>query len=101
MCCFKGKPKCGKCGRFRHEAKKCWGGKLLPRFPKRGCANVALDPQEDEEMEAYINNVPESFQNNDSVIFYSWIADSATISHITNQTLAFINYTSIKAINNT
>jgi hypothetical protein len=37
-----------------------------------------------------------SYEIDDSIIYYDWLADSATTTHITNQRDVFINYKPLK-----
>jgi hypothetical protein len=93
-CCFKGKLKCGKCGRFSHWTEKCWGGKKPDT--KQEHANVTCNPQEDEPVSS-TSYVTKS-DNNNSFKLYLWIVDSATTSHITCEKSAFIDYTPMQPI---
>lgn len=99
-CCFKGKPKCGKCGMFSHKTEDCRVrrkfGDSKPSYPKQEHANIMRDPQQDEPV-ASTSYVTKS-GNNEPFIFYLWIVDSATTSHITHIKSVFIDYTPTKPI---
>ena len=69
-------------GKFGHTMDKCWGDNLPAKRAKRECANIAC---EDSDVE--MGNVAELSVNNnndDTVSFYPWFANSKTTSHITN-----------------
>ena len=104
-CRFKGKPKCGKCGYFGHKTEDCWGDNLPKKNGGKGKgkeqkehAKIA-EADEDAKM-SYVAkaNVSDASMNEDTVSFYSWYADSATTSHLTNIWSAFLDYKSIKPL---
>ena len=98
-CCFKGKPKCSKCGKFSHITERCWGGKQPDNKIsdiKMDHTNIAHDPKGDKQV-ASTSYVTQS-DNNKFFTFYPWIPDSATTSHITHTKAAFLDYTPIKPI---
>ena len=95
-CFFSGKPKCHNCGKFGHKAANCWSAgsqsnnmKAVPTQQGKHCkvehAKVACNVQEDEEMEdaMYITRTNQLHISNITVD--SWLADSATSSHISNK----------------
>jgi hypothetical protein len=103
-CHFKGKTPCDVCHRWGHKTKDCWekdsgpskrkGGKGKAKERER--AKVAK-ADEDAEM-SYVADSNVSPMNEDTISFYTWYADSATTSHLTNTQSAFIDYKSIELL---
>lgn len=106
-CFYKGKPKCRLCRKFGHTTADCWGKtgskssmqQKQKMKPQKERANQAHDPKDDDVMDtkeiafvAPTNVSTMNDSNNDCVSFYSWVADSATTSHITNQRSVFTEY---------
>jgi hypothetical protein len=108
-CKFLGQEKCAKCRLFGHGSAECRRDKKsgakssAPPTKKRklGQANQVegRNPQDDEEsdegavafnLESY--DACNSYAMDERVIYYDWLADSASTTHITNQRDAFINY---------
>jgi len=115
--------KCYNCGKYGHHTKDCWakpkkGGNNEKRKnwkeKKKGKDNnnnsndeqtnavmeVAF-PIQVEEDNIEMHNISTydacNLEGNDEcLIWYDWVADSATTSHITHQREAFINYTPSK-----
>ena len=109
---------CGNCGKYGHSTYQCWSGKrklennitqTTNKKPKREITNVGEDAMEivstarddsmnfdpSEEGQHFNFDVPVSDMsaNDDRLIYYNWLADSATTSHVTNQRDAFIDFT--------
>ena len=106
-CFYKGKPKCGSCGKFNHTTAECWGKedpkssmnkrKRKGKAPKERAnqAHETKDELMDTDEIAFVAPADVSTMNDsndDRISSYSWVADSATTSHITNQRSAFIEY---------
>ena len=103
-CFFSGKLKCHNCGKFGHKATDCWSAgaqsnktKAVPtqqgKRRKVEHAKVACNVQEDEEMEdaMYVTRTNQLHISNITVD--SWLADSATSSHISNKRNVFMQFT--------
>ena len=56
------------------------------------CENKTFDPSDGDEYFNFDVPVSDMSANDDQLIYYDWLADSATTSHVTNQCDAFINY---------
>ena len=98
-CHFKGKTPCDVCHRWGHKTEDCWekdSGPSKRKAKERKRAKVAK-ADEDAEM-SYVADSNVSPMNEDTVSFYSWYADSATTSHLTNTQSAFIDYKSIEPL---
>ena len=110
-CFFKGKLKCTNCGCFNHEASDCRSaekgkGKSTDsvttqngKHQKIEHVQQAHDIQEDEEMEdgTYVTNNTRMSAYTDITV-NSWLADSATSSHLLNQLEAFKDFTPLNKI---
>src|SRR6267154_2345952 len=102
-CRYKGKPECGSFRKFGHETSACWGKRGPGTSFKRGQkerAHQTRDSQDDEQMDddeiAFATkeyDVPMNSNDDDHISAYSWVADSATTSHIVNLRTAFKEYT--------
>jgi len=104
-CFHKGKPKCNNCGKLGHKAPDCWSpatGKKTKGIPTKGGKRRKVehtqqvrDVKEDEEMTdaTYITQQHVSPNNTDAITFDSWLADSATPSHISNKREAYRCFT--------
>jgi len=109
---------CGSCGKYGHSTYQCWKGKRKPennlfqptnKKPKREITNVGedaieivstaredmmdFDPSEEGQHFNFDVPVSDMSANDDRLIYYNWLADSATTSHVTNQRDAFIDFT--------
>src|SRR6267154_6472128 len=91
------------CGKFGHETSACWGkrgpGTSFKKVQKER-AHQTCDSQDDEQMDddeiAFAMkeyDVPMNSNDDDHISAYSWVADSATTSHIVNLRTAFKEYT--------
>ena len=104
-CFHKGKPKCNNCGKLGHKAPDCWSpaaGKKTKGVPTKGGKRQKVertqqvhDVKEDEEMmdTTYVTQQHVSPNNTDAITFDSWLADSATPSHISNKREAYRCFT--------
>lgn len=110
-CRWLGKPKCDKCGWFGHISADCRReGKNKNEGDNRGGQKKARIEQVNHTTEngsgndgneiAFIvehdENSPVNGENNDAMILYDWLADSATTSHVTNRRDLFENYTPLQ-----
>ena len=94
--------KCHNCGKFRHQQKNCWSKKKGKdkEKEKKGAEQANYGEEEitfqaDEHYNFNIFYACNIDANDDRLIYYDWLADTATMSHITHQTEAFTNYTPI------
>jgi len=108
-----GQPKCGKCGWFGHVSNDCrrnlkrkrdddGGGPKQKKAKQEQVNQVAESGSEKGSTEmTFAANEADNFcitynaqngQNNDSMILYDWLADSATTSHVVNSRDAFTTY---------
>ena len=109
--------KCYNCQKYGHHTKDCWnkakgGGNSEkkknwkekrkvkdPSESKDEQANTTMEvafPIQEEDMELHnFSNYDacNSSANDERLIWYDWVADTATTSHITHQKDAFIDYT--------
>lgn len=116
-CRWLGQPKCNKCGWFGHLGTKCkrqpnqkrkydqGGGGQKPKKVKREQAHatlhsdnktedeIVLSAEERHNFDAYD---PCNFEIDDRLIYYDWLADTATTSHVTNMRDAFISFQSLQ-----
>jgi hypothetical protein len=127
-CHHLGKSKCDGCGKFRHAATDCWhkacSSKRKFEDKEKEKEKIYKKPKkeetnEGEEIEEITFNIEEdelfnpdegesyNFEEYDScnlegidecVLYYDWLADSATTSHVTNQHEAFTTYQPLKEI---
>ena len=116
-CWWLGKPKCNKCGFFGHLEKDCQGkgkGKKRkdvkriekgePKKKKRGNdeshnveEEIVCILQEDEEMYNYNGyNSADLNKIDERLIYYDWLADTATTSHVSNCLEAFTSFKPLK-----
>ena len=116
-CRWLGQPKCNKCGWFGHLGTKCkrqpnqkrkydqGGGGRKPKKVKREQAHAMLhsdNKTEDEivfsaeERHNFDAYDPCNFEIDDHLIYYDWLADTATTSHVTNMRDAFISFQSLQ-----
>src|SRR5262245_7803220 len=97
--------KCYNCGKFGHKAKDCWRKKKKGKEKEKNMdtSNVAEVEEMEEVTFAVIEPVEEevynfdtydvnSTANDERLIYYDWLADSATTSHVTYQRDAFTSY---------
>ena len=93
--------KCHNCGKIRHQQKNCWSKKKGKdkEKEKKGAAQVNYGKEEiafqaDEEHYNFDTFDACNIDANDhQLIYYDWLANTATMSHITHQREAFTNYT--------
>jgi len=110
-CFFKGKPKCTNCGCFNHEASECRSTKVEGKSTtdavttqngkRRKVERVqqARDVQEDEDedMEDSMYVIHDkTLSDYADINVDSWLADSATSSHLLNQRETFTEFTPLK-----
>jgi hypothetical protein len=114
-CIHLGKSKCDECGKFGHTSENCWNkGKGKGKGDDKGRGRKRRKKEEtnegEEEEEEIIFSVEEQRvtfntsnkfgdcndcnldENDEHVLYYDWLADSATTSHVTNQRDAFTSY---------
>lgn len=100
-------PKCSSCGKFGHETKDCWGknspGPSSKKYKGKEHANMAHNEQDDEPMDkdkAFVVSKDVSMNKDSdehvSFCFGQWVANSATMSRITNRRHAFTEYTPLQ-----
>lgn len=108
-CYYRGKPKCGNCALFGHLTKDCrkpGGAKFKGKQRQTNEGQVeetcqACMTKDDEPIElAFVatddDDVFMAGDNDDKPLcYYSWLADTAASSHITNNRAAFTDYTSL------
>ena len=99
--------KCQNCGKIGHKAKDCWGKqKEKGKEKKKNRDNSKKNSEESNIVEEHVtfvvDNELHNFDtydacnadaNDERLIYYDWLADTATTSHITHQREAFTNYT--------
>ena len=115
-CKWLGQPKCIRCGWFGHIAANCYHdlkqkndrdkGEGPLKKPRQEWAHVATLTNDDSNMEPKMTFSAEEEAStckfdtydplhpeiDDRLIFYDWLADSTTTSHVTNMHNAFISF---------
>ena len=106
-CFHKGKPKCNNCGKLGHKTLDCWSlaaGKKTKNILTKGGKRRKVERtqqvrnvKEDEEMSdaTYVAQQHTSPDDTDAITSNSWLADSATSSHILNKREAYRCFTSL------
>ena len=88
--------KCHNCNKFEHFTKDCWGKKKDKDKDKRNRGRKPVNESNivKEEIAFVIDEELRNFDtfdacniavNDEHLIYYEWLANSATTSHITNQ----------------
>src|SRR6202789_134191 len=94
--------KCHNCGKFGHQAKNCWSKKKVKdkgNGNKKGAEKTNVGEEfitfeADEEPYNFDTYYACNADENDNrLIYYEWLADTATTSHVTHQRQAFVDYT--------
>ena len=112
-CCWLGKSKCDKCGWFSHIGPDCHRqskrkndekGEKPNKKPKTETVNQITEIDDDKENnnkitftvdeEAYnFDQFTPCDGNDERLMFYDWLADSATTSHVTNMRDSYTTFT--------
>ena len=83
--------KCWKCRKIEHYAKNCWGKKKSKeKHKKKGDESNMIEehivfPMEEEMLNFDTYNTCNADGNDEQLIFYDWLADSVTTSHVMHQ----------------
>jgi GAG-pre-integrase domain/Zinc knuckle len=94
--------KCHNCGKIGHQAKNCWSKKKVKDKAKEKKTGGEQASIAEEYIAFQANEEQYNFDtfdacnadaNDERLIYYDWLADTATTSHVTHQRDAFIDYT--------
>ena len=101
-CCKYDGNKCHNCGKIGHQAKNCWSKKKAKEKAKEKKMGGEQASVAEEHITFQANEEQYNFDtfdasntdaNDEQLIYYDWLADTATTSHVTHQGHTFIDYT--------